>query len=157
MGIREGSFGMHHGIKSHLHFKNKGKMVFKGKAMLQSNFHLNVAGIVTLGDRFSSNTGFVLSCGKSISFGDDCLLGWNVTIIDGDGHKILNNGAIANSDKSISIGEHCWIAANAAILKGVKLADNTVVPYGSVVTKSNNTVNTIYNGKILKENINWDY
>lgn len=132
-------------------------MVFKGKAMLQSNFHLNVAGIVTLGDRFSSNTGFVLSCGKSISFGDDCLLGWNVTVIDGDGHKITSNGNITNADRSIDIGRHCWIAANAAILKGVRLADGTVVPYGSVITKSNTEVNTVFNGRVLKENIEWEH
>ena len=74
IGIKEGSFGMHHNIKSHIVFKGDGKLVFKGKAMLQSNFHMNIAGTVTLGDKFSSNTGFVLSCGKSITFGDDCLL-----------------------------------------------------------------------------------
>lgn len=157
IGIKEGSFGMHHSIKSHIVFKGDGKLVFRGKALLQSNFHLNIAGTVTIGDKFSSNTGFTLSCGKSVTFGDDCLLGWNVTVIDGDGHKITSNGNITNADRSIDIGRHCWIAANAAILKGVRLADGTVVPYGSVITKSNTEVNTVFNGRVLKENIEWEH
>lgn len=60
IGIKEGSFGMHHSIKSHIVFKGDGKLVFRGKALLQSNFHLNIAGTVTIGDKFSSNTGFTL-------------------------------------------------------------------------------------------------
>ena len=157
IGIKEGSFGMHHSIKSHIVFKGDGKLVFRGKALLQSNFHLNIAGTVTLGDKFSSNTGFVLSCGKSITFGDDCLLGWNVTVIDGDGHKIICNGNITNADKSIDIGNHCWIAANATVLKGVRIVDGTVVPYGSVITKSNTEANTIFNGRVLKGNVEWKH
>ena len=157
IGIKEGSFGMHHSIKSHIVFKGDGKLVFRGKALLQSNFHLYIAGTVTIGDKFSSNTGFTLSCGKSITFGDDCLLGWNVTVIDGDGHKIISDGSITNADCSIDIGCHCWIAANAAILKGVSLADGTVVPYGCVITKSNTEANTIFSGRVLKRNVEWEH
>lgn len=102
LGTREGSFGMHHGMKSNFIFHKNGKLRFLGKALLQSKFNINVGGTQIIGDKFSSNTGLVIPCGKLIVFGNDYLLGWNVTVIDGDGHKILmNNNIITNVDKAV--------------------------------------------------------
>ncbi|PTB85086.1 acyltransferase [Pseudidiomarina aestuarii] len=42
----------------------------------------------------------------------------------------------SSTGANIVIGENCWIGMNSMILKGVNLADNTVVAAGTVVTKS---------------------
>nr|HQE12748.1 hypothetical protein [Flavipsychrobacter sp.] len=57
------------------------------------------------------------------------------------------------------IGNHIWIASHVSILKGVHIADNTVVATRAVVTKSFIEKNILIGGmpaKKLKENINWD-
>ena len=118
-------------------------------------FRINVTGILEIGDDFSSNTGFLISCGEHISFGNSCLLGWNVLLIDGDGHTVFHNGKVMTSTRPIHIGEHCWIGANCSILKGVCIADNTIVPLGSVLHKSCDDPSVIFNNKILKTDISW--
>lgn len=57
--------------------------------------------------------------------------------------------------KDILLGEHVWIGANSTILKGVNLAEGTIVPYGSVIHKSNNEKNVVFLNKILKSDIVW--
>lgn len=155
LGVREGSFGLHRGSKSLLQFGKNGILTVIGKAMFQKSFYMNIGGNVTMRNNFSSNTGFVMSCGKSITFGENCLLGWNVTLIDGDGHSIISKNEKTNFDRPIEIGDNCWIAANASILKGVSLKDGTIIPYGSIIFKSTSVENSIFNNSTLKENISW--
>lgn len=158
LGVDGGSWEMHAGKISVLNFVKGGKLVCNGFTNICSSFILNISGLVELGDNFYSNTGFLLSCEKEICFGQNALLGWNVTMIDGDGHKILMNGEKINRAKSILIDDHCWLAANVTILKGVHLLPNTIVPMGSIVTKTSFLSNCIYgaSNKVLKENIDWE-
>lgn len=158
LGIDKGSFAMHNGVKSQIDFNKHGIMKCMGHVDICSSFHINISGCVSLGDKFWSNSGLLISCGKSIIVGNEALLGWNVTIIDGDGHHIMIDGEIANHDMGIQIGTHCWLGAETSILKGVTIYDNTVIPYGSIVSKPSNTSNCIYgiNNRVVKENINWE-
>lgn len=157
LGVDEGFWGMHHGVRSLLRFHNNGRLVCKGSAYVSAVFHINVAGRVELGDNFRSNTGLLLSCEKEKTFGRDVLLGWNVTMIDGDGHKLLSDGVKVNKARGIYIGNHCWIAANTTILKGVRLMDNTIVPASCCITKPSDTSNCIFANKVIHTNVNWDY
>lgn len=158
IGVDGGSWEMNSGHISVLRFGDNGKMKCDGFANICSSFVINITGKVCLGDNFSSNTGFLLSCEKEIIFGNNTLIGWNVTILDGDGHKILQNGQKINHAKSIIIENHCWLAANVTILKGAHLSSDSIVPMGSIVTKSCSSPNCIFGAtnKILKQNINWE-
>ena len=54
---------------------------------------------------------------------------------------ITTNHSVVDLDKhdlprDVYIGNNCWLGMNVTILPGVKLADNTIVGAGSVVTKS---------------------
>ena len=63
---------------------------------------------------------------------------------------------IPPTGKPVVIGNGCWIAAHVTIMKGVQLADNTTIPYGSIITKSCKQPCVIYGGSpnvVLKENI----
>lgn len=101
------------------------------------------------------NCFLTISCENRIAIGNNCNIGWNVTIIDGDGHPLCKTDD-SYRIRPVIIGNNCWIAAHASIMKGVQLADNTTIPYGSIITKSCPQAETIFGGspnKILKENV----
>lgn len=98
--------------------------------------------------------------GGDVSIGDGCLFSWNIEIRTGDWHAIFdrNTKEVVNHNKSVVIGNHVWIGSDVKILKGVHLANNTIVGTGSIVTKSFEEECTAIAGnpaKIIKRNINW--
>lgn len=139
---------------------NNGKIVFGGSAFIGSGSTIRVdSGVCTFGDRFSCNTNCFISCTEKVTFGEGCLLGWNVNIRDSDGHSIISEGKRKSALKPVDIGNNIWIAANADVLKGVKIADGCVVGYRSCVTKSITEENCLIGGypaKIIRNNIAWE-
>lgn len=80
-----------------------------------------------------SNTRLVAYAG--IQIGDDCLVGWETQIMDGDGHWLGQAGVQNNLPQPIVIGNHVWIGSRVTILKGVTIGDGAVVATDAVVTK----------------------
>lgn len=98
--------------------------------------------------------------GRKISIGRDCLLAYDIDIRTGDSHSLLDGstGSRINAAEDVIIGDHVWIAAHACILKGVRLAENSVVATGAVVVKPCDVPNVILGGnpaRVIKENITW--
>ena len=92
--------------------------------------------------------------------GNNCLFGQNIEMMLGDWHSIYDeqNNCINKPQKGISIGNNVWLARNITILKDASIPDNSVVGYGSIVTKQFLTPNVIIAGspaKIIKEHIFW--
>lgn len=151
------------GIQAHkngyLIIGKQGKILFKGTAFFASGISIRVErGLCSLGDKFSCNKNVFLSCSEGIDVGDDVLVGWDVSIRDSDGHRIIDNGQEKPSVKQVTIGNHVWIAAHADILKGVMIPNDCVVGYRSCVTKKFNETNCIIAGfpaDIVRKNINW--
>ncbi len=91
---------------------------------------------ITIGNNVLTNNNMcIISCG-SISIGDDCLIGQNVTFMDFDAHGIHPEqrrklGEIG----TIAIGQNVWIGNDVLILKNVKIGNNSVVAAGAIVTK----------------------
>ena len=87
-------------------------------------------------------SGGTICASKSITIGDKCLIGANVTIVDTDFHTINSNGR--HTDKYIDnvnvrpvfIADNVFIGTGAIILKGVNIGENSVIAAHSVVTKS---------------------
>lgn len=97
-------------------------------------------------------------CNKNIMINDDCLLSWDILLMDTDFHKILNSdNTIINKEKHIHIGKHVWIGCRTTILKGVSIANNNVIAANSTITKSISTENCIIgrNTEMLKTGIQW--
>ena len=97
-------------------------------------------------------------CNKNIMINDDCLLSWDILLMDTDFHKILNSdNTIINKEKPIHIGKPVWIGCRTTILKGVSIANNNVIAANSTITKSISTENCIIgrNTEMLKTGIQW--
>ena len=160
IGVNLGHFNRGNYEECFLKVGKEGRLIFKGKCNIAVGSAINISkGKVSIGDSVSTNDRFTLSSEKAITIEDGVLFGWNCTIIDGDGHSLINNkGEIVNEAKEVIIGNECWIASDSKIMKGVCLADYTTVAMGSIVTKSITEKNTILAGnpaKIVKRNVRW--
>lgn len=146
--------------KGMLHFakKNDAKAIFEGKTHLgEGNIVFVNNGTVTFGKNFSSNKNCFISSDNNMKFGEDVLLGWNVSIRDSDGHEIIYSD---KKDKSpqVIIGNHVWICANSDILKGTEIGDDCVIAYRSCVCGLKATNNELIGGypaKVIKNDVNW--
>lgn len=159
IGFDQGSFFK--GKNSNSYIDIKGKLIL-GK---NCNFCRGIKIIsssnstIDIGDNFYSNSDCIISSSKEIAIGNNCLLGWNVVIIDGDGHNIYQNNVIINESKEIFIEDDVWISAEVKILKGVNVKKNSVIALGSIVTKKYSESNVIIAGnpsKIVKKDIIWE-
>lgn len=142
--------------------RNSGKIIFNGVFGLSRGIFLHCDdGLLTFGNNFKANCNAHISCEhSSISFGDDCSLGWDCTIKSCDGHRLTYNQKRLENSGDISVGNHCWICSKATILKNGFMASNCILAYNSILTKKiSDKDNLLYAGqpaKIVKENINWE-
>lgn len=136
-----------------------GNLIFKGTCHIAEGCIIDIdGGVLTLGKQFSANRNFWISCNKSITFGDEAMLGWNITFFDATGHKIFKSGIEKEAYKPILIGNHVWIGSESHILKGAIVPDDSIVAYGSIVTKNFNEPHSIYGGStavFIQKDITW--
>lgn len=158
---RGGSEGIAKSSSGLICLRNASQIIFEGTAQFHAGIRLWVDenGIVTFGNNFSANRNFTLYYNDEICFGHDCMLGWNVEIIDGNGHRVIVNGVRKNSVCKINIGNHVWIGANVKIGRSVDIGDNCIVAYGSTVVGGVFLEGTMLGGypaKVIKDKINWE-
>lgn len=93
---------------------------------------------IRIGKSTFINQDTAISAMISVSIGDRCLIGDQVSILDSDFHSVdpsLRHRS-AGESVAITIGNNVWIGARAMIMKGVTIGDNTVVAAGAIVTRS---------------------
>lgn len=162
IALEEGTTISPYAKKSIWNVNKNSKIVFEGKASFSRGVAI-VSGtdsILKFGKNFSSNSCCNFFVDKYIKFGDDCLMGWNVSVHDGDGHKIYDNkGNRINYPDDIIVGDHVWICADVKILKGSSIPNNCIIARNSLLSKKFEIENAIYAGspaKMLKQNIQWE-
>lgn len=141
-----------------------GVLKVHGKVSIGAGSRISVdeGGLLELGDNFSISGRTTINANKHITFGNDCMLSWDIMIMDTDYHKIIdNNGNHLNPAKPITIGNHVWIGSRVVILKGVSVENNVVLAANSTLTRTVNGCNCIIGGngpqaKIIKQEINWE-
>lgn len=159
INIGFGEVGIFDRRKSRAIWRVEGNVVFNGVVNIGHGSKINVGknGILELGNRFSISAETQIVCEKNIVFGENCLLSWDILIMDTDYHKIRDfDENILNNDKEIIIGNNVWIAAKCLILKGVKIENDTIVAAGSKIVRSIKANNVIIGGepnRILKRNV----
>lgn len=144
-------------------WSHSGTLIVKGRAEIGQGSKINVDrnGTLILGDGFCVTGNTTIICDSEIKFGSNCLLSWDILIMDTDYHNVFNyNNDRLNPPKSISIGDNVWIGCRSIILKGVVIANNNVVAANSMITRSFAESNSIVaghgrNADIIKSSINW--
>ena len=159
IGVDNGSFGLGGG-RTLWRMKSGGKIIFKGKCFFRGGGQIvvNNGGEMIIGRNASFNARTLLNAGTRMVIGDDFLGGWDITILDGDGHEMreVSTERAINQYKPVTLGTHCWLSAHSTILKGVTLANDVTVPYGSIITKSCGESFCIFGGmpnKVLKHGV----
>lgn len=140
-----------------------GSLVVNGKISLGRGTKISIGNdaILTLGNNFIVTGRSSIICQKEISFGNECLLSWDILIMDTDFHHIMSeDGKIINKPRSILVGNHVWIGCRNTILKGVAIADNVIISANSTISKNINESNCAVGGIgkdliVLKRNIDW--
>lgn len=122
-------------------------------------------GILQMGNNFRCTGDTTFYCYHKITFGDSCLLSWNISIMDTDFHVIRDASDyenILNDNAPITIGDHVWIGSNSTILKNVAIPSDCIVAAGSLVSNSRimDEERSIYGGSgktlvKLKNNVVW--
>jgi len=119
-------------------------------------------GRLEIGDRstFENVHLAVTEPGSAITIGQDCMFAYDIDVRTGDSHSIVDrsNNERINYAEDVSIGNHVWVAAHCCILKGVNIADDSVVATGSIVTKKffeNGVIIAGNPARVVKEGINW--
>jgi len=99
----------------------------------------NRSAHISIGHGTAVGNDFAISCNNNIQIGNDCLIGFRVSILDFDhilGRDIHPVRSGVTSGEPIVIGEDCFIGCGTVILHGVNLGKNCIVGANSVVTKS---------------------
>lgn len=136
----------------------KGTVTFRGTASFAEGCSIRNNGELNFGDNFGAGKNCFISCTRQIVFGNDILMAWNGTVRDSDGHTVLYEGVPQESFKPVFIGNHVWLAAETHVLKGVRICDNSIVAYRSLVNKAFDEEGILIGGfpaKKLRENVNW--
>lgn len=138
-----------------------GTVAFGGKASIGHGSKLSVRGNLTLGADFNMTAESTIVCAHQISFGNDCLLSWDILIMDTDEHPIINQDGIrTNPDKPILVGNHVWIGCKCTLLKGTEIPNNAIVAAGTLLTSAFSGENQVIGGNppaVLKSDVRWKH
>lgn len=91
---------------------------------------------VVLGKRFWANYNLTLLDEAIITFGENVLIGPNVTFTTA-AHPVEAKLRWEEQEyaQPITVGDNCWFGANVTVLPGVTIGDGCVIGAGSIVTK----------------------
>lgn len=156
-------------LKIGLDFLNRGRtsLTMESGSQLNINGYANICNgcritigkgaIFTLGNATFINENSRIMVYKDLYIGDNCVISWDVNIIDTDHHNIVDNTITKIKDSGIVIGDNVWIGARATILKGVTIGNGSIIAAGAIVTKDVPS-KCLMGGnpaKIIKENVGW--
>jgi acetyltransferase-like isoleucine patch superfamily enzyme len=138
-----------------------GTVSFGGKASIGHGSKLSVRGDLKLGAGFNMTAESTIVCAKEIRFGDDCLLSWDILVMDTDEHPLYNEeNERINPDKPIIVGNHVWMGCKCVLLKGAEVPDNTVLAAGTLLKSSFAGENQVIGGNppsIVKRDVRWEH
>ena len=86
---------------------------------------------ITVGNGTYLNRNTEVIAGAEVRIGRDCMIAWDVVIMDTDQHAADGGTPVA---KPVVIGDRVWVGCRAIILKGVHIGDGAVIGAGAIVT-----------------------
>ncbi len=88
-------------------------------------------GRIFIGNGTYLNRNTEIIAQQEVRIGHDCMISWDVVIMDTDQHSFNGNPAVA---KPVIIEDYVWIGCRAIILKGVHIGHHAVIGAGAIVT-----------------------
>jgi len=146
-------------------FNINGTMVFNGQAKIGRGSSISIGkdSVLNIGRNLNitAKTSIIASDKRNIWIGENCLISWDVLIMNTDFHNILDkhNNIKINESADINISNNVWIGCCSTILKGTNIAEYSVIASNSVVVGELKSPYTIYGGvvaKKIKDNISWE-
>ena len=138
-----------------------GTVTFGGKASIGHGSKLSVRGKLSLGADFNMTAESTIVCAKEIRFGDDCLLSWDILVMDTDEHPLYDKAQQRiNPDKPIVVGNHVWIGCKCVLLKGAEVPNDTVLAAGTLLKSGFAGEQQVIGGNppsILKRDVRWEH
>lgn len=159
--IGYGDIGIFDNKRSRTIWEVAGKVIFDGYAEIGHGSKISVGetGQLQLGKNFAITAETAIIAYKQVTFGNDCLLSWDILIMDTDFHPITNaRSEIQNPPAEIIIGNNVWIGCRSLILKGSVIPDGSVIAANSLVSKQLSGTNQVFGSQpltVLAENIRW--
>lgn len=127
---------------------NNGRNADNTKLIIEDNVHL---GDVTFQ---------LMEKNSEIEIKKRCIFARGIKIFCSDTHSIVDkNGNLLNPGKFVKIDEHVWCGADVKIGKNTLIPRDSVIGWGSVVTKQFLQPNVIIAGnpaRVVKTGINWN-
>jgi len=113
---------------------SKGGKIIAGNCQFYSGVHLEVGkkGILEIGTGTYINRNSTIVAFERVTIGRECMLAWNVSIMDSDMHPVLTEELV---NKPVTIEDNVWIGCHVVVLKGVTIGTGSLIAAGSVVTK----------------------
>ncbi len=138
-----------------------GTVTFGGKAGIGHGSKLSVRGHLNFGADFNMTAESTIVCADNITFGKDCLVGWDVLVMDTDEHPLYDMaGNRLNPNRPIVVGNHVWIGCKCVLLKGAEVPDNTVVAAGTLLKSAFEGEGQVIGGNppaVLKREVCWEH
>ena len=117
-------------------------------------FHCDYGKQIFIGKRFFANYNLTILDEASVTIGDDCFIGPNVSIYTAcHSTNPIERNTRREWARPVCIGKNVWIGGSVTILPGVSIGDNVTIGAGSVVV-SDIPSNTIAVGnpcKVVKQ------
>ena len=148
---------------SHLIWEVKGLIKFKGQAIIGHGSKISVGnnGVLIFGDNFEITAESTIIANKNVSFGNGCIVSWEVLIMDDDFHKVYDKeDVVINLSKPIQIKNNVWIGTRCTILKGTVIPNGCIVASSSIINKEFMEDNTLIAGNpaiVKKRGVKWTY
>lgn len=108
---------------------------------------------IRVGKRFFANFNWTVLDEATVTIGDDCFIGPNVSIYTACHSTDPIERNTRKWARPVRIGNNCWIGGSTTILPGVTIGDNVTIGAGSVVVKNipSNSVAVGNPAKVIKK------
>ena len=104
--------------------------------IINQPFYCDYGKQISVGRRFFANFNLTILDEASVTIGDDCFIGPNVSIYTAcHSTDPVERNTRMEWAEPVTIGDNVWIGGSVTILPGVTIGDNVTIGAGSVVTK----------------------
>jgi len=104
------------------------------KTIINQPFYCDYGKQISVGRRFFANFNFTVLDEATVTIGDDCFIGPNVSIYTAcHSTDPVERNSRREWALPVSIGNNVWIGGSVTLLPGVTIGDNVTIGAGSVV------------------------